>query len=156
MTAPLILIRNEVVTRARASGVDHLDEAGHTEHRKHPHFLKTDPSPLCLVVARKPKPSAMHGLPKRSNMKLHVDYAMLVVLGRRGALDQMQSDDWMEENLHTLRQALLIPMLLGVNGIVCNCDWDPDPPFQVQGYTEGWDISGQLFTYRTEETQAAS
>lgn len=149
MPAPAITIRDAVVASIIALGLEGLETDASVKHRKRPVRLRDDPDPMCIIVVGREVP-AEGG---RTNQTQALNFPVLVVLVRKQALTVVRSDDWVEESRYAIQNALWRGLFLGLNGGVRRCQYDSDPPFSLDGYEAGWDVSGQKFTYTYEEAK---
>ena len=145
MAAPAVDIRDAVVAAVIAAGISGITSSS-VKSRKVAQRFETDPSPLCIVTL-----AGEETFP-RTNMTVRGKYPVNVLLVRKGAATVAKSDNWMEEARRTLWETLYDHLLLGSDGIVRDCEYDSEPPFDRGKFDENDDVSAQLFTYFTEET----
>jgi uncharacterized protein (DUF849 family) len=118
--------------------------------REQPEILKTDPSPVCVVVVgneREPDAS----LKPRTNATWALEYPVLVLLAKKVALNTPRADRWKRYARYEILKLLKRHFLLGQNGVVRRClTYNPTPRFTTIGFLQDFKVSGQLFVYRTE------
>lgn len=146
MPCPALSIVEEVYNRVVLAGITGID-AGSTFRRRQPERRKSDPDRICVICVGREK---VHS---RTNQTVKIEYPVLVVLSDKGALEVPALTEWEHEARFAARLALWASFLLGPTGIVRHCDYDSSPDFTALGFEQSIKVSGQLFTYRTEETQ---
>lgn len=146
MACPAIEIEQAVLAAIINAGIPDLD-AGSVFAREQAERIKSDPPRSCVIVVGNERPVS------RTNQTAKLEYPVLVVVSNRTALTAPASDAWKKEARYSLRQLLWKSFLLGPQGIVRGCEYNSDPEFAAIGFDQNFKVSGQLFTYRTEETQ---
>lgn len=144
MADPATDIEQAVLHAILTASLTSLD-AGTVFAREKPERAKGDPDRMCVICV------GDEANPSRTNMTVKMEYPVLVVVSTRAGLQARQVDPWIRATRYALRNLLWRPFLLGVNGIVRNCEYDSNPKFGSTGYDQNFGVSGQLFTYRTEE-----
>jgi hypothetical protein len=137
---PALTLRDAVVAAIVGGGVSGLSVTN-VKHRKRPERLPSDPERLCVVVLGPERHV------NRDNVTVNVAYPALVVLSRKLSLTVTQSDGWEEETRYALWRLLFRQQILGPNGGFLRCEYDSSPAFDRDGFEQGYDVSGQLFTY---------
>ena len=86
-----------------------------------------------------------------------IDYPVVVMhVIRRGSSPESQAEILEQlEFREKVRLALWRPSLAGVDAVM-DCNYEPEPPFDMSGLDQTFDVSLQLFTFRTSEARSSS
>lgn len=120
--------------------------------RDKPIVLQKDPPYVCVLVIGEEWENQRQ---PRTNTTVRYDYPVLVVYGRRTALSAPNADVWLKNARAGVRDQLRRHLLLGADGPVRRCSYNPTPRFSITGHDEGWKYTGQMFIYTTEENRVA-
>jgi hypothetical protein len=155
MTCPAVQIEVKVGQVILDLAIDGIDN-GNIFPRDKPIWRTTDVTPnkprCCIYVVGDERPCPDD---TRSNATRHFEYPVLVILTEKTARTVLRSSVWMKEARYSLKNMLYWHMLLGPDGVVTRCTYNPSPSFSGIGFVEDLRVSAQMFIYKTVEDRTA-
>lgn len=150
-----IAIETEVLRSILLAGVEGITEIDvNLFARDMPETLDEDPSPHCIVVVGNERLAKNMDDP-RTNSTIIYEYPVLVLLVKKIAMTRTESDPWKKRSRQKIRDILSRHLLLGSQGVVRRCHYDPEPYFMAAGYAHDYKVSAQQFSYRCEKNRTA-
>lgn len=154
-TCPAIDIENKVIELILACEIEGITTVDvNLFARDMPERLDRDPSPCCIVVVGNDRLVKDKDAPKTNATHIY-EYPVLVLLAKKIALTRSESDHWKKNARWILRGMLNRSFLLGKEGVVRRCHYEPEPDFMAAGYANDYKVSLQVFSYRCEEERYA-
>lgn len=150
-SCPAIDIENAVLAHILAANIEGINAIDvNLFARDMPEKLDDDPSPCCIVVVGNDRLVKTADEPKTNTSKIY-EYPVLVLLVKKVAMTRTESDHWKKLSRFKIKKFLNRPFLLGKDGVVRRCHYNPEPDFMAAGYAHDYKVSAQQFNYRTEE-----
>lgn len=155
MPCPAIQIETKVGEVLLALNIEGIDNSN-IFPRDLPIWRNTDVTPAkprcCIYVVGDERPCPDD---PRTNATWNFEYPVLILLIEKTARTATRSSAWRKEARYAIRNMLYWHLLLGVNGPVNRCTYNPNPTFSGVGFTEDLRVSAQLFIYKTSENRTS-